>query len=93
MWPTSFFKHKKSSKKEHKSNHPSVKPVNLMDDLCALLCPPGGIIIDPFAGTGSTGLGAINNNLRCVLIEKNPEMIPVIKRRVKEQIRVSHNEK
>lgn len=41
------------------SKHPTVKPVSLMRWLCTLVTPPGGVVLDPFAGTGSTGLAAI----------------------------------
>lgn len=81
-WPTTILEHKKARKADHKSDHPSVKPVPLMEDLCQLLCPPGGLILDPFAGTGTTGVAARNLGFDCVLIEKNPEMESVIRRRI-----------
>ena len=39
--------------------HPTVKPVSLMRWLVALITPPGGLILDPFAGSASTGIGAL----------------------------------
>jgi site-specific DNA-methyltransferase (adenine-specific) len=80
-WPTNTLCHKKAKKNDHQSNHPSVKPIPLMQDLCLLLCPTEGTILDPFAGTGTTGVAARNCNYNCVLIECNPEMEPIIKRR------------
>jgi site-specific DNA-methyltransferase (adenine-specific) len=56
-----------------------------MEELCLLGCPTGGTILDPFAGTGSTGLGALRNNFNCVLIEQNAAMIPVIEKRIKNE--------
>jgi site-specific DNA-methyltransferase (adenine-specific) len=84
FWATPFLHHKKARKYDHQSDHPSVKPVSLMEDLCRLLCPPGGLILDVFGGTGSTGLAAAKNGFDSVLIEQNPEMIPVIERRYAE---------
>lgn len=43
----------------HKNNHPTVKPTALMQYLCRLITPPGGTVLDPFMGSGSTGKAAI----------------------------------
>jgi site-specific DNA-methyltransferase (adenine-specific) len=43
---------------EDKNNHPTVKPINLMTYLCRLITPTGGIVLDPFMGSGSTGIAA-----------------------------------
>jgi DNA modification methylase len=81
-WPTTVFKHNKARKSDHQSNHPSVKPLPLLEDLCELLCPPGGKILDPFAGTGTTGVAAQMHGFECVLIEQNDKMETVIRRRL-----------
>jgi DNA modification methylase len=81
-WPTTIFKHDKARKIDHQSTHPSVKPVSLMVDLCSLVCPTGGIILDPFAGTGTTGIAAQSLGFACTLIENNAEMDTVIQRRL-----------
>ena len=60
VWPSNIFPHRKAQKADHQSDHPSVKPVPLMEDICTLICPGGGRILDPFAGTGSTGVAARN---------------------------------
>jgi len=73
----------KAQKADHQSDHPSVKPVLLMEDVCTLVCPGGGRILDPFAGTGSTGVAARNKNFDCVLIEQDATMRPVIEDRVR----------
>jgi site-specific DNA-methyltransferase (adenine-specific) len=52
------------------SMHPTVKPLKLMQYLVALCLPPGGILLDPFAGSGTTGLAARNMGCRAVLIER-----------------------
>lgn len=55
------------------SKHPTVKPVDLMQWLCRLVTPPGGIVLDPFAGSGSTGEAAWREGFRCVLVEREEE--------------------
>lgn len=52
------------------SKHPTVKPVDVMRWLCRLVTPPGGIILDPFAGTGTTGEAAYHEGFRAILIER-----------------------
>lgn len=81
-WPTTIFPHNKAKKADHASNHPSVKPLSLMRELCRVVCPSGGAILDPFGGTGTTGEAALMEGFDCTLIEQNPEMRPVIERRV-----------
>lgn len=55
------------------SKHPTVKPVDLMQWLCRLITPPGGVVLDPFAGSGSTGEAAWREGMRCILIEREEE--------------------
>lgn len=55
------------------SKHPTVKPVDLMRYLCRLITPPGGTVLDPFAGTGTTGEAAWREGFKAVLIEREPE--------------------
>ena len=81
-WPTTIFEFAKVSKKDHKSSHPSVKPIDLMEEICRLVCPPEGHILDPFAGTGTTGAAAIRLGFDATVIEMNPEMESVIRDRV-----------
>lgn len=64
------------------SKHPTVKPVSLMRWLVRLVTPPGGLILDPFAGSGSTGIAAIAEGLRAVLIEAEPEYQADIRERL-----------
>lgn len=77
-----FFYHAKASKRDRcGSKHPTVKPVDLMQWLVRLVTPPGGVILDPFAGTGTTGEAAINEGARATLIEMTPEYQEDIRRR------------
>jgi hypothetical protein len=58
--------------------HPTVKPLALMRWLVRLVTPPGGTGLDLFAGTGTTGEAWLLEGFRCVLIERDPESIPLI---------------
>jgi hypothetical protein len=64
------------------SKHPTVKPVALMRWLVRLITPPGGTILDPFAGTGTTGAACIREGFDAVLIEREPEYVADIERRL-----------
>lgn len=63
-------------------NHPTVKPVELLEYWIKGLCPPGGLVLDPFAGTGSTGLAALRTGRRAILIDNDPESIADIRWRI-----------
>jgi site-specific DNA-methyltransferase (adenine-specific) len=65
------------------SSHPTVKPVALMRWLCRLVTPPGGLVLDPFAGTGSTGIAAYIEGFRSTLMELRDEAADDIERRLK----------
>jgi DNA modification methylase len=64
------------------SKHPTVKPLDLMQWLVRLVTPPGGTVLDPFAGTGTTGEAAFREGFRAVLIEREPEYQNDIRRRM-----------
>lgn len=64
------------------SRHPTVKPVDLMRWLVRLVTPPKGLVLDPFAGTGTTGHAALIEGMRAVLIEREPEYQDDIARRM-----------
>jgi site-specific DNA-methyltransferase (adenine-specific) len=55
------------------SKHPTVKPVDLMQWLVRLITPKGGLVLDPFAGTGTTGEAAWREGMRAVLIEREAQ--------------------
>lgn len=54
------------------SDHPTIKPVDLMQYLSRMVTPAGGTLIDPFAGTGTTGEAAWREGLHAILIERDP---------------------
>jgi len=64
------------------SKHPTVKPVDLIQELSRLYTPPGGTILDCFAGTGTTGEAAFREGFNAVLIEREPEYQADIRRRM-----------
>jgi site-specific DNA-methyltransferase (adenine-specific) len=82
-WPTTVLRHRKARWGDHQSDHPAVKPVPLMADLCRVACPPGGHILDPFAGTGSTGVAALAEGYDVTLIERDSAMLRTIARRLR----------
>lgn len=62
--------------------HPTVKPVGLMRWLARLVTPPGGRILEPFAGSGTTVEAAIVEGFECVAIELGAEHLPLIEKRL-----------
>ena len=64
------------------NNHPTVKPTDLMRYLCRLVTPPGGIVLDPFMGSGSTGKAAIAEGFRFIGIEREAEYVEIARARI-----------
>jgi DNA modification methylase len=64
------------------SSHPTVKPTDLMRYLCRLITPPGGIVLDPFTGSGSTGKAAMAEGFRFIGIEREAEYIEIARARI-----------
>ncbi len=64
------------------NNHPTVKPTELMRYLCRLVTPPGGVVLDPFMGSGSTGKGAMLEGFRFIGIERDPDYFEIACRRI-----------
>lgn len=77
--PSRFFYTAKASSAEReledgsRSTHPTVKPVDLMRWLVRLVTPPGGVVLDPFMGSGSTGVACVEEGFRFIGIERKPE--------------------
>lgn len=74
-----FFYSPKASKKDRGegNTHPTVKPTDLMAYLCRLVTPPGGVVLDPFMGSGSTGKAAVREGFRFVGIEREAEYFEI----------------
>lgn len=64
------------------NNHPTVKPTDLMRYLCRLVTPPGGTVLDPFMGSGSTGKAAMLEGFRFIGIEREAEYIEIARARI-----------
>jgi site-specific DNA-methyltransferase (adenine-specific) len=82
--PTRFFYCAKATADERiASKHPTVKPIALLRWLARMICRPDGVILDPFAGTGTTGEAAVCEGMRAVLIEREEDSQADIHRRMK----------
>lgn len=81
-----FFYCAKASKRDRGegNTHPTVKSTQLMRYLCRLITPPGGTVLDPFAGSGSTGVAALAEGFRFVGIEQEIAYIEIAERRLGE---------
>jgi DNA modification methylase len=95
--PGPQFKHGTTLRHVEKSNancerqgnhHPTVKPTQLMRHLCRLVIPPGGIVLDPFMGSGSTGKAAGLEGFRFVGIEREEDSFSIARARIEHAFRV-----
>lgn len=64
------------------SKHPTVKPIDMMQWICRLITPSGGIVLDCFAGTGTTGEAAWREGFSAILMEREPEYQGDIRKRM-----------
>ena len=87
-----FFYTAKASRDDRSggNNHPTVKPTDLMRYLCRLVTPPGGIVLDPFMGSGSTGKAAMLEGFRFVGIERDSEYHAIAERRIRHAAAAGH---
>ena len=65
------------------NNHPTVKPTDLMRYLCRLVTPPGGTVLDPFTGSGSTGKAAALEGFHFLGIEREAEYLDIARARIR----------
>ena len=74
-----FFYCAKASKSDRgaENTHPTVKPTDLMRYLCRLVTPPGGVVLDPFMGSGSTGKAAMLEGFQFIGIERDPAYVAI----------------
>lgn len=85
-----FFYSAKASKADRNgSKHPTVKPISLMQWLVRLITPPGGTVLDPFAGSGTTGAACEREGFDCILIEKEAEYQRDIETRMRIPVQAS----
>ena len=69
------------------NSHPTVKPTALMAYLCRLVTPPGGTVLDPFTGSGSTGVAAMREGLRFIGIESQAAYLEIARQRIEREVR------
>lgn len=69
--------------------HPTVKPLDLMRWLVRLVTPPNGVILEPFAGSGTTVEAAVLEGFRCVAIEREADYLPLIEKRLSKPMQQS----
>lgn len=72
--------------------HPAVFPVDLPLFFIKLLCPENGLVIDPFAGSGTTGIAALSAGRSCILVDNNLKYCKEAVRRIKEEAAATPNE-
>lgn len=79
-----FFYCAKASKSDRGEGnvHPTVKPTDLMRYLCRLVTPPGGVVLDPFMGSGSTGRAAALEGFQFIGIEREAEYLEIARARI-----------
>jgi len=79
-----FFYCAKASKadRDEGNHHPTVKPTALMRYLCRLITPPGGIILDPFCGSGSTGKAATLEGFEFIGIDTDADYLAIAEARI-----------
>ena len=65
-----------------KNFHPTVKPIALMEYLCRLITPPGGTILDPFMGSGTTGIAALRLGFEFIGLELSEEYVEIASHRI-----------
>ena len=79
-----FFYCAKANKKDREegNTHPTVKPTDLMAYLVRLITPPGGVVLDPFMGSGSTGKAAVREGFDFIGIEREEEYVAIASKRL-----------
>lgn len=68
--------------KKVRNDHPTVKPVELMRWLCRLVTPPGGTVLDPFLGSGTTGVACVKEGFHLVGMENDKHYFEIARRRI-----------
>ncbi len=84
-----------SEKAPARNHHPTVKPTDLMRWLVRLVTPPGGVVLDPFCGSGSTGKAAALEGMQFIGIDMDAEYLEIARRRTsveQEQLSLWHAE-
>ena len=80
--PIVYYAKASKSDRGEGNTHNTVKPTSLIRYLCKLITPPRGLILDPFAGSGTTCLAALQEGFHYIGIEKEPEYCEIARKRV-----------
>ena len=88
FFPTFYYTAKASTAERPTGDvmHPTVKPLDLMRWLVRLVTPPGGTVLEPFAGSGTTAEACVVEGFRCIAIEREPDYLPLIVARLTKPI-------
>ncbi len=78
------------STKSFKGAHFATFPMDLIEPCVLAGCPEGGVVLDPFAGSGTTGIVAINNNRNACLLDLSNEYLDIAEKRIQEQAKVDY---
>ncbi len=81
-WEGEIARGRKPRDAKRRNTHPTVKPVDLMRWLCRLITPPGGTVLDCFAGSGSTALACLAESFGFLGIEREAEYVEIARRRI-----------
>lgn len=75
---------------ERRNDHPTVKPVAVMRWLVRLITPPGGVVLDPFLGSGTTGMAALDEGMRFIGIDMTERYVEIARYRVTHRHVIDH---
>jgi DNA modification methylase len=81
--PFYYCKKPEKSERGEFNTHPTVKPLRLMRYLCKMVTPPNGTVLDPFMGSGTTGVAALFENYQFIGIERDEKYFEIANRRLK----------
>jgi len=89
-----YFYAPRATRKERReyNDHPTPKPISLMAYLIKLYCPEGGIVLEPFCGSGSTGIAALLNGRTFLGIDLSEHYIEISEKRIKENQKTLDND-
>ena len=89
---TGELEERKETEGRNKNNHPTVKPIALMEYLIKMVTPKGGVVLDPFSGSFSTGVACIKNGFGFVGIEREEEYVVIGKARLEQAQKAREDE-
>ena len=81
-WPDGTLRDRVTPPATRANTHPTVKPIDVMRWLCRLVTPPNGIVLDPFTGSGTTGVAAIREGFRFIGVEREAQYVEIARARI-----------